>query len=196
LIHQSKQIWSLTASSFWFITLLTWEIIKKVVNIIKLSESAKHYKYLATRDLLTNCRNRVSYARDLDRIDLNRNITLFMVDMDTMKQINDTYGHQAGDEALILSSQCLLKVFGRRVYRIGGDEFVCIAYDHTEEDIQNLLFAFETECFKASEDVPYAITMSVGHATYDKTIDKSIYDTVKRADQYMYNNKQHIHTKN
>lgn len=175
-----------------FITLMGWGTLKKMVDIVKLSETAKHYKLLATRDPLTNCRSRVSYTRDFERIDLSRNITIFLTDMDNMKEINDTYGHHAGDEVIILCSQCLLKVFGRRVYRIGGDEFVMIEYDLNDDDIKSLIDAFQLECRRAQEDSTYSFYMSIGYARFDSSIDKNIYDTVKRADRYMYQRKMQL----
>lgn len=172
-----------------FISILTWDTLKKVAAVIKLSETAKHYKFLATKDLLTSCRNRIAYAKDMDRISLDRNITIFVSDMNNMKQINDTYGHHAGDEAIILCSQCLLRIFGRRVYRIGGDEFVCIQYDLTQDLINSLLIEFQDECVRVNKDSDYQFNMSIGYAVFDKNIDKTIYDTVDRADKAMYERK-------
>jgi len=172
-----------------FIILISWGVLRKVREVIKLSETANLYKMLATRDPLTNCRSRVSYEKDLDRIDLNRNIVIFLADVNNTKQVNDTYGHHAGDEVIILCSQCLLKAFGRRVYRIGGDEFVCIDYDQTKEDIEVMMSSFLIECKKANEDIPYTFEVSVGYAFFDKSLDKTIHDTVKRADKDMYERK-------
>jgi diguanylate cyclase (GGDEF)-like protein len=172
-----------------FIIILSWDAMRKAAEIIKMSESAKHYKFLATKDLLTSCRNRVSYARDMDRVSLERNITMFIADMDNMKEINDNFGHHTGDEVIVLCSHCLINVFGRRVYRIGGDEFVSIQYDLDQEHIDTLLKQFVAECAKTNEDIPYKFSMSVGYAVFDKDIDKTIYDTVKRADKDMYEKK-------
>lgn len=172
-----------------FIIILFADAVHRSTEIIKLSETAKHYKLLATRDPLTNCRSRASYANDMDHISLDRAIIIFVADMDNMKEINDIYGHQAGDEVIIQCSQCMLKVFGRRVYRIGGDEFVSVQYDLVQEGIDSLLKEFTNECLKANEDIPYKFSMSVGYAIYDKSIDKTIYDTVKRADKNMYEEK-------
>jgi diguanylate cyclase (GGDEF)-like protein len=172
-----------------FLILLFWGSLKKIVAVIKLSETAKIYKMLATRDPLTNCRSRVAYEKDLARVDLNRNIVIFLADVNNTKQVNDTYGHHAGDEVIILCSQCLLKAFGRRVYRIGGDEFVCIEYDLTRENIEAMLNTFLIECKKANEDIPYSFDVSVGYAFYDCSKDKTIHDTVARADKDMYERK-------
>ena len=176
-----------------FLITLSLDAMRKAVDVIRLSEKADQYKLLATRDPLSNCRSRAAYERDLPRIDLSKNVTLFMADMNNMKQINDTFGHQVGDEVIILCSQCLMKIFGRRVYRIGGDEFVCLEYDMTPQLIEYMLAAFVAECTKVNEDIPYKFAMSVGYATYDKDLDQTIYDTVKRADQKMYEAKEKAH---
>jgi len=175
-----------------FIGILTWEALHKIAEVFRLSESAKHYQFLATRDLLTNCWNRTSYANDMDRVSLEENITVFVADMNNMKQINDTYGHAAGDEAIILCSQCLLKVFGTRVYRIGGDEFASLQFDLNEAAAEKLLNDFQTECEKTNKDIVYQFRMSIGYAFLNKEMDKSIYDTVKRADKDMYDRKNYM----
>ena len=173
-----------------FSVILIIDTLKKLSKTIKLSEAAWHYKSLATKDLLTNCRNRAAYAKDMEAVSLDRNITIFISDMNNMKKINDTYGHHAGDEVIILCSQCLLKVFGRRVYRIGGDEFVSIQYDLEANEINAMLENFQRECSIKSEALPYGFQMSVGYAVYNNTLDETIYDTVKRADMNMYENKR------
>jgi diguanylate cyclase (GGDEF)-like protein len=173
-----------------FLFILAWDGIRKIIEYIKLSERAVHYRQLAYRDSLTNCRNRVAYEIDIEKIDTERNVTIFMADMNNMKEINDTYGHQIGDEAIILCSQCLIKVFGRSVYRIGGDEYLCIEYNLNQEDINNKLSSFYEECSKTNEDIEYKIILSVGYASYDPTFDMTIYDTIKRADNMMYEVKE------
>lgn len=172
-----------------FVVILLWSNLKKAVEVIKLSESALHYKRLATCDQLTNCRSRVSYVKDMECISLDRNITFFVADINNMKQVNDTYGHHAGDEIIILCSQCLLKVFGKSVYRIGGDEFVCIEYDLNKVSTEAMLNEFLVECKKVNEDSPYYFDVSIGYAVFDKDKDKTIYDTVNRADRDMYDRK-------
>jgi diguanylate cyclase (GGDEF)-like protein len=175
-----------------FLLIMAWDALRKIVTVIKLGEKANQYKLLATRDSLTNCRNRAAYEKDITKIDLSKNITLFMADMNNMKEINDNYGHQAGDEVVILCSQCLMKVFGHRVYRIGGDEFICIEYDLTPGTINQMLASFSEECTKANNDSPYKFQVSIGYATYDRALDKDILDTVKRADIMMYEVKERM----
>ncbi len=173
-----------------FLFILGWDGIKTIVDYIKLSQRATHYRQLAYRDPLTNCRNRIAYEKDIEDIDTSKNVTVFMADMNNMKEINDTYGHQIGDEVVILSSHCLLKSFGHSVYRIGGDEFVCIGYNLTQTEINYLLEAFNRECDMVNDTIPYKFCLSIGYATYDSIQDRTIHDTIKRADDMMYKVKE------
>lgn len=171
---------------YFFLILLAVDGIKKIVNYVKLSERISHYRKIAYRDPLTNCRNRVAYEMDLENIDTTKTVTIFMADMNNMKEINDSYGHQIGDEVVILCSHCLLKSFGHAVYRIGGDEFLCIEYNLTQEKIDTLLDAFYLECEETNAANPYKFILSIGYATFDPSIDFTIHNTVKRADDMMY----------
>jgi diguanylate cyclase (GGDEF)-like protein len=173
-----------------FLFILAWDGIKRIVDYIKLSERASHYRQLAYRDPLTNCRNRIAYEMDIENIDTERNVSIFMADMNNMKEINDTFGHQIGDEVIILCSQCLLKVFGRSVYRIGGDEYLSIQYDLSQDTIDHMLQAFQEECDKTNADIDYQFILSIGYATFDPLVDMTIHDTIKRADNKMYEVKE------
>ena len=89
---------------------------------------------LAYTDVMTGTLNRNAYERRLNTLrketaDL-RDITVIAVDINDLKKLNDTYGHQTGDEALKTVAEFLLTSIGERaeVYRIGGDEFVCFAF--------------------------------------------------------------------
>ena len=175
-----------------FIGMLVRDALRNIAGIIKLSESAKHYKFLATRDLLTNCRNRIAYASDLEMLHPDYNTTIFIADLNNLKLINDNYGHMVGDEILVLSSQCLQNTFGRRVYRIGGDEFASIQYNISSEMREQLLKDFEQECRKANLDSPHPFSVSIGYAVYDKALDNNIYDTINRADKDMYERKEQM----
>lgn len=175
-----------------FIAMLMGNALKNIAGMIKLSESAKHYKFLATRDLLTNCRNRIAYARDLELLHPDHNTTIYIADLNDLKFINDNYGHIVGDEILVLSSQCLLNIFGRSVYRIGGDEFVSIQPALTQQKREQLLRNFEIDCKKANLDSPHPFSVSIGYAAYDPDLDSTIYDTINRADKDMYERKEQM----
>lgn len=174
-----------------FMIVLSANSLKKASEIVRLSENAKQYEYLATRDYMTKCKNRNAYIKELDQVAHGRRITIILTDINNTKYINDTYGHHAGDFVIVQCSQCLLDIMGNDeyCYRIGGDEFVCIEHDLSEEMVKEKIRAFIKRCEEVNMECPYPFEVSVGYAVFDKTQDHSIYDTVSRADKDMYHRK-------
>ncbi len=88
---------------------------------------------LITTDSLTGAKSRYAYSQKLNEYDampkLPDNLTVFLIDIDGLKRTNDTLGHDAGDELIRGSAECIEKTFKDYgcVYRIGGDEFVVFA---------------------------------------------------------------------
>lgn len=93
------------------------------------------YKWLAFRDVLTKTYNRNYYEYEFQNI-FEEGI-LFFIDMDSLKEINDTKGHTAGDKSLIDFAESLKDIFGDNVIRIGGDEFVtfCLKFSEKEKSL-------------------------------------------------------------
>jgi len=99
----------------------------------QLRESEQRYRHLAEHDSLTGLASRVVLEDRLkDAVEsIRRNRTglaMLLVDLDKFKEINDTFGHQGGDEVLRVTAQRLLEAVrtGDTVVRLGGDEFVVL----------------------------------------------------------------------
>ena len=92
------------------------------------------------KDSLTGVLNRQAYFNDTE-INPDRITGLVTVDMNGLKEINDSRGHAAGDEALTTLALCLLQAGrqGQSIYRIGGDEFVIVCRSSSREDILSLV---------------------------------------------------------
>jgi diguanylate cyclase (GGDEF)-like protein len=174
-----------------FLIVLSLDSLKKAREIVQLSENAKQYEYLATRDYMTKCKNRNAYITELEHLSPNEKTAIILADINNTKYINDTYGHHAGDFVIVKCSQSLISVFGddEFCYRIGGDEFVCIVYNESDKAVNEKIDAFFQNCAEINSDCPYPFEVSIGYAFYDKQLDKNIYDTVKRADKDMYRSK-------
>jgi diguanylate cyclase (GGDEF)-like protein len=103
-------------------------------DITKRKNIERKLKHLAFHDKLTSLGNRDFFDTDMKIffLDLKKNMqisgALFFLDLDGFKQINDTFGHSAGDELLILTAKRLRDSlrYSDRVYRFGGDEFVIL----------------------------------------------------------------------
>ncbi len=100
--------------------------MRREIEISKRVE-AKKLRHAATHDVLTGLRNRTALEEDARvAVEAGQSPALLLLDLDRFKLVNDTMGHDAGDELLIRLSERFraLQVNGTRVYRLGGDEFV------------------------------------------------------------------------
>ncbi len=124
----------------------------------------------------------------------NKNLMFVYADLDELKHINDSFGHQEGDRALIKTAEILRETFRSSdvLGRLGGDEFmVCAAVDPeggVESALSRLNLEFENH--NALKAVPYTLSVSVGLAIMDPEGTESVEDLMARADQAMYENKR------
>lgn len=121
-------------------------------NKLKLANETKEK---ATKDPLTGGPNRHLFLQDIEKhISKNKKFALCFMDLDGFKQINDTMGHDAGDELLIKLYQLLVNHTPKNVfsYRLGGDEFALIIKDiHTTEQVSDVLDALKLALSKPIE---------------------------------------------
>jgi diguanylate cyclase (GGDEF)-like protein len=179
-----------------YIIALCIDTLEKTFQMVMLGQKADDYKYIAYHDKLTNVRSRAFYNEELLKIDNNPGIRkhtgILLVDINDLKVINDSYGHEAGDKYILESVVFLMKYIKGMgsVYRIGGDEFVVITHDDRSEEIVLSLNRME-EDMKQNNDISFAF----GYAVYDEHFDVDINDTVKRADELMYERKNKMKIK-
>jgi diguanylate cyclase (GGDEF)-like protein len=116
------------------------------------------------------------------------NIRVIFWDMNNLKMINDTYGHEYGDKAIERLSSVLYSFSDdrRRVYRIGGDEFVMIIDNPGEYEGKEISISAADMIEKANAGSNLKITSAVGMA---KGYGRDVLEVVKRADESMYKNK-------
>jgi diguanylate cyclase (GGDEF)-like protein len=122
-----------------------------------------------------------------------RGMLLFMMDVDRLKQINDSFGHFEGDRALKRTADGLRETFRDSdvVARLGGDEFAVLAIEaagHSEATIKTRLF----EGLKSisAEESRYEISLSLGLARFDPDSCTSIGELMVKADQAMCKQKR------
>ena len=114
-----------------------------------------------------------------------------MVDMNGLKQLNDTYGHEKGNEAIRRTCSLICDVFKHSpVYRFGGDEFVVVIRERDYDDIEELVKQFNTSA-EATEGQPWEkVNAAIGYALYAG--EDTVEDVFRRADHIMYEQKKEM----
>ena len=139
------------------------------------------YVLTAKEDTLTHLLNRQCYYSDLEN--LKDSITAVVsVDMNDLKKINDSQGHDAGDTALKTVAECLTRdnLKNKKVYRIGGDEYAVFYLGKTEDEVRN-----DIENMRRNlSQTPYQCAFG-----YEMVEDKDISSAMRTADREMYANK-------
>ena len=127
-----------------------------------------------------------------------KDMLLFFADLDKMKQINDTLGHQEGDKALVEIATILKEVFRESdiIGRVGGDEFAILVIDTTDETREVLMKRLHNylDDYNRLEGRSYTLSLSIGIAPYDPKKPFSLDELMAQADTLMYEekrNKQH-----
>ncbi|MBI4520231.1 MAG: GGDEF domain-containing protein, partial [Gemmatimonadetes bacterium] len=124
-----------------------------------------------------------------------RNAELFVLyaDLDGLKQINDTRGHEEGDRVLMEVAGVLRKTFRESdvVARIGGDEFVVLAFEAQPSSAEVVIARLERNLNKLNlrKDRPYRLSLSAGIARYTPGSERSIDELLAQADRSMYERK-------
>ena len=150
-------------------------------------------KTMISQDSLSGVNNRVSFNKYINNVFLSKDhdgAYIVYIDIDKFKQINDTYGHIEGDEAISLVGKTLKSIAGETnsfVARIGGDEFVMIVKTTEEEKVKKVIqnISFELEERIIFSDKQYDLTVSCGYIEVKKN-QKNIKELMVKADESMY----------
>lgn len=159
---------------------------------------------VAQIDSLTHVKNRSAYDNKESQLMKKllggtlQKFGLIMFDINNLKQINDKFGHNAGDEYILNSCKLICRIFKHSpIYRMGGDEFLVILensdYDQKDELLKQ--FRKELEDIKAEWDdlAPVnRISIASGIAVFTPETDSSVEDVYRRADTLMYINKKEM----
>ena len=168
------------------------------VTTTELEEANRKLSEMAVVDGLTGVGNKTAYLQKIHSLDdaIRRgtaSFTVYVFDLNGLKEINDKYGHESGDMAITDAAEALKAVFGKEnLYRIGGDEFIAV-FDGMKKPDTERCFA-DLEKAMRSLDLtgklykePLAIAK--GAAAFCPGEDKEYRDVFRRADQFMYEEK-------
>lgn len=154
---------------------------------------------LSITDQLTGLYNRRGFlslaGQQLKLSERNKNgMLLFFADLDSLKWINDTMGHEEGDKALIEAATVFKETFRTSdiIARLGGDEYVALTVDITEANSETITARLQylVDTRNNQENRKYRLLISVGCSCYDPDNPCSIDELMARADKLMYEQKQ------
>ncbi|MBR5109646.1 MAG: GGDEF domain-containing protein [Clostridia bacterium] len=172
------------------------ELIYTIRDIAKQKKKEEQLIRISMTDELTELNNRRSYDTDsglYKEKELEKDFVVFSIDVNGLKEANDTKGHVAGDELLTATAECLTKVIGScgKVYRTGGDEFIATAVTASPADFLEQIKRRSASWHGAYGD---RLSLSVGYASRREHPEADIHDLEVLADQMMYREKERYYS--
>jgi len=167
-----------------------------VSDLVSAREHAEQMDREAKIDAMTKVSNKRAYDAETKRLDESKNpYGVVLIDMNDLKVINDTYGHEKGDVSIKTVAKTICKVFDpSSVYRVGGDEFIVIlendAYENRVALVNKLFELFKSNKADNSLSPWERVSAAVGYAVFDPKIDVRMETVVQRADDAMYESKK------
>lgn len=153
------------------------------------SSQMRYYQKMANTDLMTQLNSRTAFEERVRQSPiLNGSCACIVVDINNLKQANDTMGHSAGDELICAAAECILSVFESLgcCYRMGGDEFAVLLQNITEPQVNRALSELELCIGRRNLTRSFPLSVAVGHAMGQ---DAPIEQMFREADANMYRNK-------
>ena len=177
---------------------------KLLENLIKKEQMQEQEivfaRYMAYIDPLTGVKNKASYIDEVGLIEQKiadeqiENFGVVVFDLNGLKIINDTKGHEAGDEYIKVACNMICQHFKHSpVFRIGGDEFVAILKGEDYSNHKQLLLQFTDLIL--SEKEKDGIIIASGYSDFHAGKDDSFMRVFERADKNMYKSKKQLKDK-
>ena len=179
-----------------FIIIIGYLAIYEEANEQENRIEKKMLERLAYIDVLTGLQNRTAFEKKMNyfrKSSAQGNLIILVADMNGLKEVNDNYGHEIGDQCIILIAKILLKYFQDKAecYRIGGDEFCVISEVFVEDDFACCVNKFANEVARLSRNLETTFSVASGYAL-SEGID--VDEAFTMADRNMYINKAKMKT--
>lgn len=157
-----------------------------ILNEFKRRQISKKLTFMSFHDAATGLNNRNKYINYIENIKYNkiRSMGIAFIDINGLKKINDTQGHEFGDRAIKEVSECLKRYFRKEdSFRVGGDEFVIISENISKETFFQKINSINRYFLDLME-----YSVSIGYLWDNRNLD--INELMHRADEYMYQAKR------
>lgn len=170
-------------------------------ELVQIREMNEILNFLSEYDSLCNVYNRrgfIEQALRMNHANVGKQAFFAFMDLDHLKEINDNFGHAAGDDAICAASAILKKAIRKNdlIARLGGDEFIGMFI----LDDPGFLAAFQArikdsfEAYNLSSEKPYIVDISMGTAEFTCDHGLELSAIIHQADRYLYEAKKHRRT--
>jgi diguanylate cyclase (GGDEF)-like protein len=159
-------------------------------------EHAKHMEVLAEIDGMTGLYNRSKYlSMCSNEYTKSENLSIVFWDINNLKVVNDTQGHEAGDLLIRTVANAIHNLIqdNYKAFRIGGDEFIMILNNADEKEACKVADAWKANIDSIKSDYPFEISAAIGYAS---GTGKDLKEILNTADKMMYEEKKKYHEQN
>lgn len=158
------------------------------------------FKADSETDLMTGLYNRRAFDNMLEEIRTEttiRDISLVVLDINGLKQVNDEKGHKAGDELIVKTADCIKEMYEKhgRSFRIGGDEFVIVLQEPLD-DVIELIRQIKKRVGMCKLEYSDKLSVSIGVARGEDNQDIDVDQLLVLADKAMYKDKEEYYKDN
>lgn len=177
---------------FLFILCLARAMMIRLYGQMEEKASMAAYKRLAYMDAMTGMQNRAAFIEAQRRAETASGLACVMLDINNLKQINDRWGHQKGDQAITTAARMIRDAFEEIgiCFRIGGDEFMVFLKDRPAEQIAAALDGMREKISVENQTGEFPISIAAGFV--ERRDNEPVSQMVRRADTKVYEEKQRM----
>lgn len=195
--NESRHMFNIIFTLIALLVLILGAVLLILHRTVRLNGQIKH---LATYDHLTGVLNRGSGIEILENYlkspeHMGQSLAIIFLDLNHLKKVNDRYGHLEGDNYIIKTAEIVQAMLGPKdmLCRMGGDEFMSVLMDRTEEEVgafvKHVKEALKHATNREEKDYEYSVSMGYNHMTIAPDIDAT--EAIEKADTNMYEDKIH-----
>lgn len=176
-----------------FLIYVAIAVYEEIYFYLEQNTETAFYRKMAVVDSMTGMGNRSAFEMFMENAVSSEGTAVIMIDNNNLKTVNDRYGHQEGDELLKETARCITETLGRlgQCFRIGGDEFLVVMDNVTEQEVRNSLDFMMAAIGESNSRRHIQVEVAYGYyISPDSGV--NMRELFKNADEYMYRNKKRM----